>query len=181
MKPPGQDLQALIDEFIVDKVALARFDDKVSPEPMSGCHLWTASTAQGYGRIYYRGKMLSAHRIALARAQGRAPGVLHVCHKCDNPVCVNPAHLWFGTNQDNIKDRDSKGRHAQTRKSHCPAGHTYSAENTYTSPRGQRHCRECRRRFSRERSQKRQNDPTYTEYVRDYQRARYLCKKATQI
>jgi hypothetical protein len=64
-----------------------------------------------YNSLKYQGKVVLAHRLAyeLAHGFGAASGKL-VCHECDNPPCCNPRHLFLGTAQDNITDRDKKGR-----------------------------------------------------------------------
>lgn len=96
-----------------DDLATA-LDIKTFPEPMSGCYLWHGATnAQGYPRIRWRGKVLLAHRAAYEVHYGVAPGPLLVCHKCDNPSCVNPSHLFLGTPLDNNRDRSRKGRSAR--------------------------------------------------------------------
>ncbi len=93
---------------------LWRFRDKFVTEPNSGCWLWTDATfPNGYGRFKVDGKSLKAHRVSYELHNGLIPEGLHVCHTCDVRVCVNPDHLWLGTNQDNVNDRDAKGRQSK--------------------------------------------------------------------
>lgn len=92
-----------------------RFMDKVSPEPNSGCWLWTASSsAQGYGHFQVNGRLCRAHRVSWELHNGKIPDGMWVLHKCDNPGCVNPDHLFLGTNVDNVADMVAKGRRAKT-------------------------------------------------------------------
>lgn len=80
------------------------------------CWEWTAQTlSDGYGRIQWRNRALRAHRIAYLLAFGAFPIELDVCHHCDNPACVNPNHLFLGTDIDNVRDREMKGRNAPPR------------------------------------------------------------------
>lgn len=89
----------------------ASFMDKVSPEPNSGCWLWTASLdSRGYGQLTLNGKLFRAHRVSYQMHKGPIPDGLHVCHACDVPSCCNPDHLFLGTNLENIQDRCKKGR-----------------------------------------------------------------------
>lgn len=124
-----------------------RFDAKVSPEPMSGCLLWTGCIdAKGYGLIGVAGRSTGAHRVAWILARGPIPDGLWVLHHCDNPACVNAegGHLFLGTNLDNIRDRNAKGRNPNARKTHCAKGHPYSGANLMRhSARGARLCRTC--------------------------------------
>lgn len=123
-----------------------RFWSKVGRKGAEECWLWIGSLdAHGYGRININRYPELAHRVAWAQANGE-PGVLCVLHKCDNPPCVNPGHLFLGTKADNTADMMAKGRQVsrQSEKTHCVAGHPYSPENTYRV-RGERRCRICLR------------------------------------
>lgn len=64
----------------------------------------------GYGFVQHEGRRWKAHRLAYHLAFGGIPGGAYICHKCDNPPCVNPAHLFAGTQQDNARDMVAKGR-----------------------------------------------------------------------
>lgn len=89
-----------------------RFDEKYIPEPMSGCWLWTAYANQaGYGAIRFNKKTNLAHRISFLIFKGSFNKNFHVCHKCDTPSCVNPHHLFLGTDQTNRDDMMRKKRH----------------------------------------------------------------------
>lgn len=63
-----------------------------------------------YGQVRVGDKMKKAHRVAWEKAFGKIPSGMLVLHRCDNPPCVNPEHLYLGTHQDNALDRERKGR-----------------------------------------------------------------------
>lgn len=118
------------------------------------CWIWTASRyRRGYGQAYFEGRYYTAHRLAYTLTFGPVPMGICVCHHCDNPPCCNPAHLFLGTDADNMRDRDAKGRgRSQFKKqSHCKYGHEFTPENTYVVAKdGERACRACNRRRSAE-------------------------------
>lgn len=76
----------------------------------SGCWNWTRGKSKGYGAINANGRMWAAHRVSYERAKGPIPEGMSVCHSCDNPACINPAHLFIGTHRDNMLDKERKGR-----------------------------------------------------------------------
>ena len=87
----------------------------------------------GYGSVQVDRRARGAHRVAWQIHNGRQlrPSEV-VCHSCDNRACCNPAHLWVGSQRDNVQDMIGKGRaegagHRNTLKTHCPRGHAYDA------------------------------------------------------
>jgi hypothetical protein len=78
------------------------------------CWEWCAAVlTHGYGQFYYNGKLIGAHRFIYKCINGIIPDKICICHKCDNPGCVNPYHLWPGTKIDNNKDMFNKGRNVK--------------------------------------------------------------------
>lgn len=113
------------------------------------CIEWTgAKSSMNYGWVSSRRQY--AHRWAYEKFYGPIPEGLHVLHSCDNPPCINPAHLRAGKPSDNMRDAMSRGRHFPSKRNTCKRGHPYSEENLYLRPdRTCRQCRECHREANR--------------------------------
>jgi len=87
----------------------------------NGCHVWPGSKCKkGYGLRAYHGKTYRVHRVAWVHHFGEIPAGMHVCHRCDNPACANPEHLFLGTNEDNVRDKIRKGRGRRWRQTEPP-------------------------------------------------------------
>lgn len=140
-------------ELLLDRVL-----DRISIDDQTGCWLWTGyGAAGGYGRVGYKGRQLSAHRVIYEELVEPIPDGLildHLCHSddptcnlghnCPHRRCVNPDHLEPVTNLENVR----RGRSPAAvifRGDVCPKGHPYTPNNTYRRPgRNFRECRACR-------------------------------------
>lgn len=131
------------------------------------CWLWlgTRNRRSGYGRFRLNGRLLAAHRVAWEFEFDPIPDGMNVLHRCDNPPCVRPSHLFLGTQQDNVDDMVAKGRdhfdafireaqkihvRQQRSASACRQGHKYTVANTRIQG-GRRRCRACAAAGERER------------------------------
>lgn len=93
-----------------------RIESKIQPEPNSGCWLWLGGTNQkNYGHIWSSElkRHERAHRMVYQILIGAIPAGQQLLHRCDNPYCVNPDHMFVGSNAENMADRDAKGRQAR--------------------------------------------------------------------
>lgn len=81
---------------------------------VNGCYEWKGSrNKDGYGQASVNGRRVLAHRAIWSLIHGQIPEKMYICHKCDNPPCINPEHLFLGTPSDNQKDSYRKGRNCQ--------------------------------------------------------------------
>lgn len=120
-------------------------------EPLTGCWLWLGSVdKKGYGQLTHKQKHYTAHRASFAAFKGD-PGGRLVCHDCDQPGCVNPAHLYAGTHVDNRADMLARERwsHPYGQRTACFAGHEYEQVGYRIAADGSRVCRECQKLHQR--------------------------------
>lgn len=164
-----------------DEVYLSRWIARVKArcviDARTGCWLWQGFIhPRGYGQTHFRGRgnvhihramYMAVHGVSLAFEQ-------QVCHSCDVRRCCNPDHLWLGTNKDNHRDKNAKGRNYFANQTHCWRGHEFTPENTrrYESRPGviSRSCVTCERI--------RMASPEYKAWAREYQRKRRAMKRA---
>ena len=140
----------------MDKTLADRFWRRVKKDEKhpDNCWGWTGSLLERYGKITVNGRGTNAPRASWLLHFGEIPAGMQVCHKCDNPACTNPAHLWLGTAKENCFDKMGKGRSGQSgrpRQNHCARGHEFTENNTYIAQQKKsgkiyevRYCRECR-------------------------------------
>lgn len=90
--------------------AIERFMKFYKVDLDTACWEWTGCLLRGYGQFHYNGRTYMAHRVAYELLVSPMPHGLNVLHRCDNPSCVNPKHLYLGTQQDNVNDMWARGR-----------------------------------------------------------------------
>lgn len=107
--------------FVISDKDRARFWSKVDKRGVDECWEWQGSIGpDGYGRFCIKYKTVYPHRIAWIVTHGPIVKPLQACHKCDNRACCNPAHLFMGTQQDNVRDMFNKGRGYERRGANNP-------------------------------------------------------------
>lgn len=89
--------------------------ENYTPIPYAGCWIWEGNIRApgGYGVVYYEGETQYVHRTIYKLLKGEIPEGMCICHTCDTPSCMNPDHLFLGTQKDNMKDALAKGRLAR--------------------------------------------------------------------
>jgi hypothetical protein len=141
----------------VSAIVMSRFEDKIVPEPNSGCWLWTGGADKlGYGCVYLGGGRANTqqdriHRVMYRAAFGEIPAGYWIDHLCRTPACCNPDHLEAVEPRLNVIRGLSPMLAAkrQTDKTHCPQGHPYAGDNLVLTAKGERLCRTCRRKNDR--------------------------------
>ena len=89
----------------------ARFWSRTRLDAATGCAIWTGPPrSNGYGQVSYLGRNFKAHRFAWMLSGGTPADGVVICHRCDTPLCVNPQHLFAGSQRDNLDDMRAKGR-----------------------------------------------------------------------
>lgn len=140
IRQPSKKLLALMGSTEADR---EKFWQRVNKTPT--CWFWDGPTfGAGYGCFTIKSITIGAHRFAYWVTKGTIEQNLFVCHHCDNPICVNPSHLFLGTHLDNMRDCRAKGRSAWAKNRFCIHGHEFTPENTRVIPRG-RICLTCYR------------------------------------
>lgn len=124
-----------------------KFFDRVVQLPWTTCHEWTGPLARGRAVCHFGSdRPVTAARVSYEIANGPIPSGKMICHTCDNPRCVNPAHLYAGTHADNFRDAVERGRNKLIRRPAlrdvCLRGHPFAGENLYMW-RGQKRCKAC--------------------------------------
>jgi hypothetical protein len=94
----------------VDAILWEALASRSMLDPSSGCRVWCRAKSKGYGRLWWNNKVEYAPRLAWQAWFGCVPPGKSVCHRCDNPPCIEPTHLFVGTQADNMHDCAAKGR-----------------------------------------------------------------------
>lgn len=153
-------MSAHTQQIAIPENVRARFWRLVKRCGADACWPWLGGHGHcGHG-LFWLGmngrKQVVATHVSIAIATGEWPAQgMYVCHRCDNPPCVNPTHLFVGSQRDNIRDAFAKKRIPPRGKSYCKYGHEFTPENTRLERDGFKECITCRRRNLREAARRR--------------------------
>lgn len=127
---------------------VARFEAKYTIDDETGCWMWFAANDGylGYGKFYWAGAKIGAHRFSHILHVGPIPDGYHVDHLCRTPPCVNPEHLEAVTPGENVRRGLVPLSNAERAKLivECPIGHAYEGDNLYVTSSGKRQCKKCK-------------------------------------
>ena len=138
--------------------SISRFESYINKQPNpTGCWLWTsAKNNNGYGQFWLEGKGRRATWVSYNLYRGKVPLNNMLCHKCDNPSCVNPDHLYLGTNASNMVDMWSRRRRVGRRPTCHPervhVGHGLCCACYKRQKRGPKYCIECKKQLPKNRA-----------------------------
>lgn len=154
----------MFDQKLYDKIVA-----RVRKDEATGCWVWTGpywrsrkspGNRYGYTSLYFpetqKSKTIGTHKAMWLALHGKPEKGMCVCHKCDNPLCCNPDHLWLGTHLENMADCRAKNRYYYANLTHCKRGHEFNEENTYIIKTkgeafGLRACKACQNLLQKER------------------------------
>lgn len=142
--------------MLVNEKTINNFLDRISPEPNTGCWLWTAGiNFMGYGMFGIGSyKRFKAHRFSYVAFRGPIPDGLVIDHLCMVKSCANPSHLEAVTIAENNRRACSAKGHYNSNKTHCKKGHEYLPKTTGRQSNGGRFCRICNIDYQKKYNQK---------------------------
>ena len=160
--------------------------DKSGSDKYPDCWIWVGGrTSKDYGsfKYYAERSAIGAHVSSYLFHLGEVPEGMRICHRCDNPPCVNPDHLFLGSNSDNMKDMVTKDRHgvSSRKRTHCRRGHSFQEfgvyERSLKNGKTDRICKECQRSKALEKRHSPETREAHLKYQREYQREYYRRNK----
>lgn len=133
-----------------DQKLYDRIIARIRKDDATGCWNWTGPAhtkrpypGNRYGYVQAYGGAMGTHRAMWSALYGRPGRIVYICHRCDNPLCMNPEHLFAGAPRDNTQDMIAKNRHNNGKKTICKRGHPLEGPNLEIKADGARDCRIC--------------------------------------